>query len=64
MHGPDVKKPEQLGWLGREIATLNPGSFALVMATGIISNSFFFEGRRGVSDALFAINAAAFASPC
>jgi tellurite resistance protein TehA-like permease len=50
-----------VGWLGREIASLNPGSFALVMATGIISNSFFFEGRRGVSDVLFAINAAAFA---
>ena len=31
------------------------------MATGIISNSFFFEGRRGISDALFAINAVAFA---
>jgi hypothetical protein len=31
------------------------------MATGIISNSFFFEGRRGVSDGLFAINAVAFA---
>ncbi len=56
-----MKKPEQLGWLGHEIAALNPGSFALVMATGIISNSFFFEGRRGVSDVLFAVNAAAFA---
>jgi len=56
-----VKQRKPVGWLGREIAALNPGSFALVMATGIISNSFFFEGRRGVSDVLFAINAVAFA---
>ena len=56
-----MKQRKPLTWLGREIASLNPGSFALVMATGIISNSFFFEGRRGVSDVLFAINAAAFA---
>jgi tellurite resistance protein TehA-like permease len=55
-----VKQRKPTSWLGREIAALNPGSFALVMATGIISNSFFFEGRRGVSDVLFAINAAAF----
>src|SRR6516165_8379314 len=56
-----VKQREPQGWLSREIASLNPGCFALVMATGIISNSFFFEGRRGVSDVLFAVNAAAFA---
>jgi tellurite resistance protein TehA-like permease len=56
-----VKQRKPVGWLGREIAALNPGSFALVMATGIISNAFFFEGRRGVSDVLFAINAVAFA---
>jgi tellurite resistance protein TehA-like permease len=60
-HGRDVKQRKPLTWLGREIAALNPGSFALVMATGIISNSFFFEGRRGISDALFAIDALAFA---
>ncbi|MBV8747350.1 MAG: tellurite resistance/C4-dicarboxylate transporter family protein [Xanthobacteraceae bacterium] len=56
-----MKQRKPLGWFGREIASLNPGSFALVMATGIISNSFFFEGRRGISDVLFAINAVAFA---
>jgi tellurite resistance protein TehA-like permease len=56
-----VTQREPVTWLGREIASLNPGSFALVMATGIISNSFFFEGRRGVSDVLFAVNALAFA---
>jgi tellurite resistance protein TehA-like permease len=59
--GRDVTQRKPVTWLGREIASLNPGSFALVMATGIISNSFFFEGHRGISDALFAINAVAFA---
>lgn len=43
-------------WLDSEIATLYPGCFALVMATGIISNALFFEGRREWSDALFGIN--------
>jgi hypothetical protein len=33
-------------WLNNEIATLYPGCFALVMATGIISNALFFEGYR------------------
>src|SRR3974390_2141854 len=60
-YGREVKQRKPVTWLGREIASLNPGSFALVMATGIISNSFFFEGHRGISDALFAINAVAFA---
>lgn len=48
------------GWRdwGRErIATLFPGYFALVMATGIISNAMFFTGHHGVSNALFAVNA-------
>ncbi|HEY6024579.1 MAG TPA: tellurite resistance/C4-dicarboxylate transporter family protein, partial [Pseudolabrys sp.] len=49
-------------WLERQIATLYPGSFALVMATGIISNSLFFEGHRELSDALFAVNIVAY--PC
>jgi tellurite resistance protein TehA-like permease len=49
-------------WVVGEIATLYPGSFALVMATGIISNAFFFEDRRGISDLLFAVNVAAY--PC
>lgn len=42
-------------WLDREIASLSPGCFALVMATGIISNAMYFEGRREWSDALFAV---------
>ena len=44
----------------REIPTLYPGSFALVMATGIISNALFFEGRRDMSDALFVVNLVAY----
>ena len=51
-------------WLGREIERLYPGYFALVMATGIISNAFFFEGRRGIADALFAVNALAYPLLC
>lgn len=48
------------GWLGDRIATLYPGYFALVMATGIISNAMLFEGHRGWSNALFAVNALAY----
>jgi len=49
-------------WLNNEIATLYPGCFALVMATGIISNALFFEGYRDSADALFAVNLVAY--PC
>ena len=49
-------------WINNEIATLYPGCFALVMATGIISNAFFFEGYREWADALIAINLVAY--PC
>ncbi|HET9716745.1 MAG TPA: tellurite resistance/C4-dicarboxylate transporter family protein [Pseudolabrys sp.] len=49
-------------WLIRQISVLYPGSFALVMATGIISNAFFFENQRIVSDALFIFNGIAY--PC
>jgi tellurite resistance protein TehA-like permease len=44
----------------RETAVLYPGSFSFVMATGIVSNAFFFEGERAVADALFAVNLVAF----
>jgi tellurite resistance protein TehA-like permease len=47
-------------WLLREVASLYPGCFALVMATGIISNAFFLEGRRAVSDLLFAADLIAY----
>src|SRR5215831_9330274 len=48
------------GWLARQIATLYPGAFAIVMATGIISNALYLENWRGISDALFAFNAVAY----
>ena len=53
-------RPTLRAWLDREIASLYPGSFALVMATGIISNAFFLEDRRAVSDLLFAANLVAY----
>ena len=57
---PRTAKPSLRAWLAREIASLHPGCFALVMATGIISNAFFLQGRRAVSDALFAANLVAY----
>jgi tellurite resistance protein TehA-like permease len=51
-------------WLDDEIARLYPGAFALVMATGIIANAFYFEGPRPISDALFAITAFGFPWLC
>ena len=41
-------RPTLRAWLDREVASLHPGCFALVMATGIISNAFFLEGRHVV----------------
>lgn len=49
-------------WINNEIAALYPGCFALVMATGIISNALFFEGYREWADALFAVNLVAYPS--
>lgn len=43
-------------WIDREISTLYPGCFALVMATGIISNAMFFTDHHDVSTALFVVN--------
>ncbi len=47
-------------WFLRQVETLYPGCFALVMATGIISNALFLEGQRALSDALFAVNTIAY----
>jgi tellurite resistance protein TehA-like permease len=47
-------------WLAGQIETLYPGSFAVVMATGIISNAFFLKGHPILSDALFAANLLAY----
>ncbi|HEX2635138.1 MAG TPA: C4-dicarboxylate ABC transporter, partial [Bradyrhizobium sp.] len=44
------------------MAELHPGAFALVMATGIISNAVFLEGYRAWADLLFAV--ILFAYPC
>src|ERR1019366_9315984 len=49
-------------WIADQVAILYPGCFALVMATGIISNALFFEGYREWADALFAVNLVAY--PC
>lgn len=46
--------------LDRGIRDLYPGYPALVMATGIISNAFFFMGWFGFSQFLFAVNLIAF----
>ena len=40
------------------IATLFPGSFALVMATGIVSIAALQQGFEGVADVLFGLNVA------
>lgn len=47
-------------WTSGQIAALYPGCFALVMATGIISNVFFLEERRALSDALLVVNLIAY----
>jgi tellurite resistance protein TehA-like permease len=49
-------------WLAKKIATLDPGAFAVVMATGIISNALFDEGHRELSAALFAVGLVAYCS--
>ena len=46
--------------LAAGIRGLYPGYFALVMATGIVSNAFFVLGERWLSDALLAVNLVAF----
>lgn len=53
---------QSAAWINNEIAVLYPGCFALVMATGIISNALFFEGYREWADALFSVNLVAY--PC
>ena len=64
MHSPSSGSAlRQIGmWINAEVASLYPGCFALVMATGIISNALFLEGYRAWTDALFAINLIAY--PC
>lgn len=49
-----------LSWVMRAAETLYPGYFALVMATGIISNALFMEGHHQLSDILLFVNLVAF----
>lgn len=48
------------GRVERQVQQQYPGIFALVMATGIISNAAFYLGHREISDSLLAVNLAAF----
>lgn len=48
-------------WVGGQIATLSPGAFAFVMATGVISNTLLLEGGRRLADAMFLFNTVAYA---
>ncbi|EYD75508.1 C4-dicarboxylate transporter/malic acid transport protein [Rubellimicrobium mesophilum DSM 19309] len=52
--------PRLAAWIDGRIESLYPGYFALVMATGIISNTLRLQGHLLLSDALFAGNALAF----
>lgn len=49
-----------LAWLDGQVGRLFPGYFALVMATGIISNTLYLEGHRGLSNLLLGVNLVAF----
>ncbi len=42
-------------WMRGELAALHPGCFALIMATGIISNGLFLGGHRLWSGLLFGV---------
>lgn len=46
--------------VSQSVATLYPGYFALVMATGIISNALFLEDHRSIAGVLFAISLVAY----
>ena len=47
-------------WIGGQFATLSPGAFAFVMATGVISNTLLLEGSPALADAMFLLNAVAY----
>lgn len=52
--------PTLSGRVEHQIRGLYPGYFALVMATGIVSNAALYLGHRGIADVLLAVNLAAF----
>lgn len=43
-------------WLDGQVGRLFPGYFAFVMSTGIISNTLYLDGHRGISNLLFGAN--------
>src|SRR5690349_6178615 len=47
-------------WVHHEIAALQADCFALVMATGIISNTLYVQGYRALAGALFAVDIIAY----
>jgi len=49
-----------LVWTCAQVEGLYPGCFAIVMATGIISNALFAQGPRELSDAFLLANAIAY----
>jgi tellurite resistance protein TehA-like permease len=49
-----------LGRVGEQVRRLYPGYFALVMATGIVSNAALYLGYLGISHGLLAVNLVAF----
>ncbi len=51
---------ELTGAVERGLRSLYPGYFALVMATGIVSNAFYYLGPRWLSTALLAVNLVAY----
>jgi tellurite resistance protein TehA-like permease len=51
-------------WIDREVSRLDPGCFAMVMATGILSNVLFVEGHGQLSDVLLVVNLAAYPILC
>lgn len=53
-------RPTLAGWLDAQVAAMFPGYFALVMATGIISNTLWLQDFRAASNALFAVNLLAY----
>jgi tellurite resistance protein TehA-like permease len=48
------------GWVGREVSTLDPACFALVMATGTTSNALLRLDQPALSNAMFLLNVAIF----
>ena len=56
----DRPRPRWMLALASWSENLFPGYFALVMATGIVSNAFFYLSHDGLSDVLFAITLVAF----